>query len=53
MKIRFVSNHRALTEFVWSDVPELVVLTGKNGVGKSQALVALYNYFCGDRNPSL
>jgi hypothetical protein len=49
VKIQVVKNWKALTQLEWSDVPAFVVLTGTNGTGKSQLLLALYNHFCGDQ----
>jgi energy-coupling factor transporter ATP-binding protein EcfA2 len=45
MDIRVTAEDRALTVFDWRDVPNLVVLTGKNGVGKSQLLFRLQQHF--------
>src|SRR5690606_40697629 len=38
MKISFDGKYKSITQFVWNDIPEFVVITGPNGSGKSQLL---------------
>ncbi|MES2458199.1 MAG: AAA family ATPase [Bacteroidota bacterium] len=38
MNIKFTGSHKAINSFQWIDIPELAVLTGLNGTGKSQLL---------------
>lgn len=43
MKLTFVSPHKSITPFGEIDLPDLVVLTGVNGAGKSHLLEAIEN----------
>lgn len=45
MKIRVTRTHQALTPFEWANVPTFAVVTGPNGVGKSQLLYGIHRYF--------
>lgn len=43
MKISFDGKYKSITQFVWNDIPEFVVITGPNGSGKSQLLELIHN----------
>ena len=43
MKFKILKSYKGLTPFNTPDLPELVLLTGKNGSGKSQLLQLIYN----------
>ena len=45
VKIEILTSDRALTPCVWDEVPEFVILTGANGVGKSQFLSAIQRHY--------
>lgn len=38
MEISFKGKYRSIENLTWKDIPQLVVITGKNGTGKSQLL---------------
>lgn len=42
MEIRFEGKYKSITNFIWRDIPNFVVLTGVNGSGKSQLLDLIY-----------
>ncbi len=42
MDIKFQGKYKSITTFEWLDVPKFVVITGKNGTGKSHLLELLY-----------
>lgn len=41
MNIRITGTYRSISEMEWCDVPPLAILSGENGVGKSQLLEVL------------
>ncbi len=43
MDIKFRGKYKSLSDFEWTNIPALAILTGKNGVGKSQLLYLLKN----------
>lgn len=43
MDIIFEGKFKSLTSFDWRDIPKLAIITGVNGVGKTQFLNALYH----------
>ena len=45
MRIEITQPSKALTPFVWKDVPKLAVIIGPNGAGKSQLLHAIASSF--------
>ncbi|MDQ3132688.1 MAG: hypothetical protein M3Q99_18215 [Acidobacteriota bacterium] len=42
MDIQFTGKYKSITDFVWNDIPNFVVITGINGTGKSQLLELIY-----------
>jgi AAA15 family ATPase/GTPase len=38
MNIKYDGEYKSVSSFTWKDIPELAILTGLNGVGKSQLL---------------
>lgn len=45
MRFELLHEYNGLAPFVWSNVPQMAVVIGKNGVGKSQLLRILAAYF--------
>lgn len=45
MNIIFSGKDKGLTDFTWENIPQLAILTGVNGAGKSQLLQLLRNHF--------
>lgn len=45
MDIIFEGKYKSITKFIWNDVPEFCVITGPNGVGKTQLLELIYYSF--------
>lgn len=43
-------NYKSLGSFTWDDIPQFVVITGKNGSGKTQLLELLNFHFGSDSN---
>lgn len=42
MDLTFTGNYKSLTDFKWSEIPKLVVITGPNGSGKTQLLELIH-----------
>lgn len=47
------SKFKSINPFTWNNVPKLVILTGVNGVGKSQFLEMIYNALIKTGHPNL
>ena len=47
MKIKFSGKYKAVSPFELNDIPKLMLITGKNGVGKTQLLQLLSNMHYG------
>ncbi len=43
MDIKFTGKYKSVTTFTWTDVPNLAIITGPNGTGKSQLLELIHN----------
>jgi len=50
MNITFDGTYNALSAFKWEDVPTFAVITGRNGVGKSQLLQLIENAYNRDNS---
>lgn len=51
MNIKFIGKYKAITGFEWKDIPKLTIITGVNGVGKSQFLELLKQGLQSGQNP--
>ena len=52
LKIKILEKYKGLTPFETPDLPDFVVLTGKNGSGKSQLLQLMYDTLHPKKSPS-
>lgn len=53
MKIKFSGKYKAVSPFELNDIPKLMLITGKNGVGKTQLLQLLSNMHYGQDRDKL
>ncbi len=49
MKIEIVEKYKSIQTLQWNDIPQLAVITGQNGVGKTQLLQLIYLKILGDK----
>lgn len=47
MEISFEGNYKSLNSFIWTEIPDFVIITGPNGSGKSQLLELIYGSITG------
>lgn len=53
MKIKFNGRYKAVTPFELDNIPELMIITGRNGVGKTQLLHLLSQQYYGQEKDKL
>ncbi len=52
MQIKITGPYKSITNFEWSNIPPFAVITGPNGVGKSQLLKLINTKLSGNsRDP--
>ncbi|MBK0382869.1 ATP-binding protein [Pedobacter sp. SD-b] len=45
MNVKFQGEYKSLKDFEWLDIPQLAILTGLNGTGKTQLLYLISQYY--------